>query len=330
MKIALNGFGRLGRSIARVIFANPNVELVGINDVSDWEILAYLLQNDSVHRRLDLPIQYQDGFLCVGNQHIKVFNCANPYDLDFASLGADVVIESSGLFLRREQVQHHLDKGAKRVIFSAPAQDDTPTFVMGVNHHLYNGEPIISNASCTTNALAPICKIFEEHFRIHNAILSTIHSYTNDQNLLDNAHRSDKRRSRNAGLNIIPTTTGSAKALHLVLPTLKGKIDGHSVRVPVADVSMVDLALHLHTRADLKQVNVLFEHYASEGMRGIVSIDDGYRVSSDFIGNPHSVILAKDLSFVMQGEYVKVMGWYDNEWGYANRIVEMAEYICKD
>lgn len=327
MRVAINGFGRMGRSIARVILQTQDVELVGINDVSSWEVLHYLFQNDSVHRKLPFQTRLEENILYVNDTPITLFSCSNPLDLNFGEV--DVVIESTGRFLTQELVSHHLDKGAKRVILSAPSLDDTPTFVLGVNADDYQGESIISNASCTTNALAPICKIIDKHLGIESGILSTIHSYTNDQNLLDNAHRSDFRRSRCAGLNIIPTSTGSAKALHRVLPNLKGKMHGHSLRVPVADVSMVDLALSVSRQTSLEELNALFSQYINSEMRGILGFDTEFRVSSDFIGNPLSSIIAKDLSFVLEGKHLKIMAWYDNEWGYANRIVEMARLICE-
>lgn len=326
LRVAINGFGRMGRSIARVILQSPDVELVGINDVSSWEVLHYLFQNDSVHRKLSAQTRLEGNTMYVNDTPIALFSCANPQELDFGEV--DVVIESSGRFLTQELTSHHLSKGAKRVILSAPSLDDTPTFVLGVNAEQYQGQKIISNASCTTNALAPICKIIDKHFGIESGILSTIHSYTNDQNLLDNAHRSDFRRSRCAGLNIIPTSTGSAKALHRVLPNLKGKMHGHSLRVPVADVSMVDLALKVAKKTNQEELNALFESYIQGEMSGILGFDEEFRVSSDFIGNPLSSIIAKDLSFTLQDNHLKIMAWYDNEWGYANRIVEMARFIC--
>ena len=327
LRVAINGFGRMGRSIARVLLQNPSFELVGINDISSWDVLSYLFAHDTTHRKLPHTLALEGNTLYVDNAPISLYSHANPQELDFGEV--DVVIESSGRFLTQEQTSHHLHKGARKVILSAPSLDDTPTFVLGVNAQDYQGEPIISNASCTTNALAPICKIIDTHLGIESGILSTIHSYTNDQNLLDNAHRSDFRRSRCAGLNIIPTSTGSAKALHRVLPNLKGKMHGHSLRVPVADVSMVDLALQVGKKTTQEELNALFESYIQGEMRGILGFDEEFRVSSDFIGNPLSSIIAKDLSFVLQDNHLKIMAWYDNEWGYANRIVEMARFICE-
>lgn len=303
------------------------MQLVKINDIASWEILYYLFKKDSIHRALAYDIKLEDKYLFLGNHKIALSQASSSDELDFGDV--DVVIEASGQFLTQELVCHHLRKGAKRVILSAPALDETPTFVLGVNHQKYNGEAVISNASCTTNALAPICKILDEHFGIQSGILSTIHSYTNDQNLLDNAHKNDKRRSRAAGLNVIPTSTGSAKALHKVLPNLLGKLHGHSVRVPVANVSMIDLNVKLNQKIYLDELNALLQFYAQGEMNGILALDTEYGVSSDFIGSPLSVTIAQDLSFVVDEDHLKIVGWYDNEWGYANRIVEMARYICQ-
>lgn len=328
IKIALNGFGRLGRSIARVIVQRDDVELVGINDASNWEILAYLLENDSTHGHFPKAIKYEDYKLFIENKHIQTFSFTDPEKLDFSLCDADVVIESSGKFLTQDSVKHHLLKGVKKVIFSAPANDDSPTYVLGVNHHLYQGENIISNASCTTNCLAPICQLMDEYFGIESGVLSTIHSYTNDQNLLDSAHKSDKRRSRAAALNIIPTTTGAAKTLYKVLPNLKNKLDGHSLRVPIIDVSMVDLSLYLSKEVSTQEINQLLEEASKDRFKGILGIDEKYGVSTDFLDDPHSSIVAKDLTFSL-GKMVKIMAWYDNEWGYSNRIVDMAVFISK-
>lgn len=327
IKIAINGFGRLGRSIARVILQSKDVELVAINDVSNWNVLHYLFCNDTIHKTLPYKVDFDGEFFTIRDKKITLLSHSNPIDIDFGTV--DIVIESTGKFLTQDLTSHHLQKGAKKVILSAPALDDTPTFVLGVNDKEYKGEKIISNASCTTNALAPICKILDLHFGIESGILSTVHSYTNDQNLLDNAHRNDFRRSRCAGLNIIPTSTGSAKALYRVLPSLKGKMHGHSLRVPVADVSMVDLNVRVQKAIKVQELNMLFEEYMQGEMRGIIGFDEEYRVSSDFIGNPLSAIIAKDLTFTLQDKHLKIMAWYDNEWGYANRIVEMAKRICE-
>ncbi len=325
LQVAINGFGRLGRAIARAIALRDEVELVGVNDPCNWEILSYLLQNDSTHGRFPKTISYENGSLHIQDQKLRTLSFSDPSDVDFGAV--DVVIESSGRFLTQSLIKHHLQKGAKKVILSAPPQDDMPTFVLGVNAEAYNGEKILSNGSCTTNCLAPLCKILDAHFGIKEGVMTTIHSYTYDQKLLDNAHLSDKRRSRGAAQNIIPTTTGAAKNLYRVLPNLKGKLHGHSLRIPLPDVSMLDLNVNLHTPFDQEKWEALLSHYMQNEMKGILNVDREYRVSLDFLGDAHSCIVARDLSFGL-GNMAKIMAWYDNEWGYANRIVDLACYIA--
>lgn len=325
MTLGINGLGRMGRTILReAIRRGHNIK--ALNDIAKWEILAYLIEFDSAHGTFHHDVSYHNNTLLINNQSIQVSNHSDPKDIDFGEV--DVVIESSGKFLTTESVQHHLQKGAKKIIISAPPQDDTKMFVLGVNHMEYNGQSIISNASCTTNCIAPICAILDKHYGIISATMTTIHSYTNDQNLLDNAHRSDKRRSRAAANNIIPTTTGAAIGLKRVLPNLEGKIHGQSVRVPLIDVSMADLNFYLNKTAKLDEIHTLFESYASDSMKNILSIDSKYRVSSDFLGSTYSSIVAKDLS-VQVGNMLKIMAWYDNESGYANRTLDMAEFILR-
>ncbi|TLD84098.1 type I glyceraldehyde-3-phosphate dehydrogenase [Helicobacter sp. MIT 11-5569] len=329
IKVFINGFGRIGRSIVRVALCEMQdcIEIVGVNDLASPEILSYLLTHDSVHHSKRIT-QDNDSFVFNGVK-IPFSQCKNPSEIDI--LGADVVIEASGLFLSQSDVESHLQKGAKRVIFSAPAKDATKTFVFGVNHTQYQGEKIISNASCTTNALAPVIMLLDEAFGVEKGILTTIHSYTNDQNLIDAAHRKgDFRRSRAAALNIIPTTTGAAKALHLVLPQMKDKLHGHSVRVPVADVSMVDLNVNLNQSATKEAINALFCEAAEGRLKGILGVDREYGVSQDFLDCPLSGVVALDLTFVLAENMAKIMIWYDNEWGYSHRILEMAMYICKE
>lgn len=323
MTLGINGLGRMGRTILREAIKRGHT-IKALNDIAQWEILTYLIEFDSAHGTLSRNISYHNDTLCIDNQKIHVSNHNNPKDIDFGEV--DIVIESSGKFLTTESIKHHLQKGAKKIIISAPPQDDTKTFVLGVNHLEYNGELIISNASCTTNCIAPICAILDKHYGITSATMTTIHSYTNDQNLLDNAHRSDKRRSRAAANNIIPTTTGAAIGLKRVLPNLEGKIHGQSVRVPLIDVSMADLNFYLNKATKLDEIHALLESYANDSMKGILSIDSKYRVSSDFLGSAYSSIVAKDLS-VQVGNMLKIMAWYDNESGYANRILDMAEFI---
>ena len=337
LKIGLNGLGRLGRSIVREGLKRGDVEFVGLHDIANGEMLAYLLENDSVHKRVFESVTFTPKNEHYGILHfypisphrqkatIPLFCNLAREELDLSN--ASVVIESSGKFLDSASMQTHLQKGVKKIIISAPAIDDTPTFVLGVNEECYNNEPVISNASCTTNCLAPICKVLDYEFGIQSGVLSTIHSYTYDQNLLDNAHRSDKRRARTAALNIIPTSTGAAKALYKVLPNLKDKLHGHSLRVPVADVSMVDFSVKLDKNPSAKEINDALSYASKTNMNKILQIDEKFRVSSDFIDNPYSAIVASDLTLTLPNGLAKIMAWYDNECGYANRILDMAKFI---
>lgn len=329
LKIALNGFGRIGRCVTRLIAMRSDVELVAINDMASIEMMLYLLQNDSVHGQFGIDVAViGEDYLQIGGRKVRIFSEKNPENLDFASLGAEVVFECSGLFLTGALTRHHLDKGIKKVILSAPTQDSAiATFVLGVNEHLYNGEEIISNASCTTNCLGPIAKIIDETFGIEKGLMTTIHAYTNGQAIIDSAHGSDMRRSRAAALNMIPTTTGAAKAISLVLPSLEGKLHGQSVRVPTADVSMVDLNVLTSRSTSKEELSNLFKSYANGSLKGILEVDERYRVSQDFVGSPYSATVANDLIQVIDGNMIKIMAWYDNEWGYSNRLIEMALFM---
>ena len=329
IKIFINGFGRIGRTIARIALCEmqDKISIVGVNDPENAEILSYLLAHDSVHNVDKIQQEFKEGKYIFNGCEIPFSQHKNPKDIDI--LDADVVLEASGLFLTQKEVESHLAKGAKRVIFTAPAKDSTKTFVLGVNHTKYSGEKIISNASCTTNALAPIVMLLDEAFSVENGILTTIHSYTNDQNLIDAAHRkNDFRRSRAAAINMIPTTTGAAKALHLVLPNMQGRLHGHSVRVPAPNVSMVDLSVLLKNKADKEAINNLFIEASKGRLAGILGVDSNYGVSQDFLNCPLSGIVALDLTFNL-GNMAKIMAWYDNEWGYSHRVLEMAIYILK-
>lgn len=331
IRVFINGFGRIGRSIVRIALCEMqnSIEIVGINDLSNPEILAYLFARDSVHQCNKVSQSFDGKNFIFNGSKIPFFQQKIPQNIDIC--GADVVIEASGLFLTQGEVESHLQKGAKRVIFSAPAKDDTKTFVLGVNHMDYKGEEIISNASCTTNALAPVVMLLDKAFGVENGILTTIHSYTNDQNLIDAAHsKGDFRRSRAAAINIIPTTTGAAKALHLVLPQMKDRLHGHSVRVPVPNVSMVDLNVNLKRGVTKEEINALFCEAAEDSLNGILGVDREYGVSQDFLNCPLSGVVALDLTFVIAENMAKIMTWYDNEWGYSHRILEMALYICKE
>jgi len=330
LKIAVNGFGRIGRCVTRIISTRDDVELVAINDLADIDMLIYLLENDSVHGNFKCEVSQVDkNSISIDGKKVKIYSESNPKKLDFAKCGVDIVIECSGKFLTKEFVQHHIDKGVKKVIFSAPAQDDTPTFVLGVNEDKYDGQNIISNASCTTNCLGPIAKILDDAFGIEKGLMTTIHSYTNDQSILDVMHKTDKRRSRAAGVNIIPTSTGAAKALKLVLPQLEGKLHGQSVRVPTPDVSMVDLNVVLNRNTSTQEVNKLFDNFANTKLKNIILVDKKMKVSQDIVGSSYSATIAHDLTQVIGGNMLKVMAWYDNEWGYSNRLIEMALYITK-
>jgi len=332
LKIAINGFGRIGRSVTRVIAEREDVELVAINDMASIEMMLYLLQNDSVHGPFAGEAAVFDAdHLLIGGKRVRVFGEKDPEKLDFAALGAEVVFECSGLFLTGASTRHHLDKGVKKVILSAPTQDNAiPTYVLGVNEHLYRGEAIISNASCTTNCLGPIAKILEETFGIEKGLMTTIHAYTNGQAIIDSAHGTDMRRSRAAGVNMVPTTTGAAKAISLVLPSLEGKLHGQSVRVPTPDVSMVDLNVLVKRNTTKEELSALFKSYALNQLKGILEVDERYRVSQDFVGSSFSATVAEDLIQVIDGNLIKIMAWYDNEWGYSNRLVEMALFISKN
>jgi len=330
LKIAINGFGRIGRCVTRVISMRDDVELVAINDLATIDMMLYLLENDSVHGSFKSEvIQIDENHISIDSKKIKIYSEKNPNKLNFVECGADVVIECSGKFLSKDLVQHHIDKGIKKVIFSAPAEDNTPTFVLGVNEEKYNGEDIISNASCTTNCLGPIAKILDDEYGIEKGLMTTIHSYTNDQSILDVTHAKDKRRARAAGVNIIPTSTGAAKALKLVLPQLDGKLHGQSVRVPTPDVSMVDFNVVLNRNTTTQEVNELFNNFANTKLKDIILIDNKMRVSQDIVGSTYSSIIAQDLTQVIGGNMLKIMAWYDNEWGYSNRLVDMALYIIK-
>ncbi len=329
LKIAINGYGRIGRSVARIISKRDDVELVAINDLAGPETLEYLTRFDSVHGPIDENVGLENGNLLMGEECIKIFQESEPQKLRFADVGADVVLECSGRFLRSDILKVHIRHGVKRVIISAPAEDDTPTYVFGVNADSYKGEQIISNASCTTNCLGPIARIIDETYGIQSGLMTTIHAYTGGQNLIDAASQRDKRRCRAAAVNLIPTTTHAAEAIYKVLPSLKGRLHGRSVRVPTPDVSLMDLNLVLKKSASVDEVNFLFLEQSRGEMNGILGIDRHYGVSQDFCGDTRSCIVAEDLTQVIDGKMLKIMAWYDNEWGYANRLVEMALHIMK-
>ncbi|MDX9814292.1 MAG: type I glyceraldehyde-3-phosphate dehydrogenase [Sulfurimonas sp.] len=330
LKIAINGFGRIGRCVARIASKRDDVEIVAINDMADIDMMMYLLKNDSVHGTFGKNVeQIDENHIAIDGKKIRVFNDRDPKNLDFAGCGAELVLECTGVFLTQKDAQVHIDKGIKKVLFSAPAKDDTPTFVIGVNEHLYAGQNIVSNASCTTNCLGPVAKVLDDAFGIEKGLMTTIHSYTNDQNILDVKHSKDKRRARAGAINMIPTTTGAAKAIGLVLPQLQGKLHGQSVRVPTPDVSMVDLNVVVSKNTTKDEVNAAFNKAANSSLKDILLIDKDMRVSQDFVGCEYSSIVAEDLTQVIDGNMVKIMAWYDNEWGYSTRLIDMAVYISK-
>ncbi len=331
LKIAINGFGRIGRSIARLITLHADVELVAINDVMDVDMMVYLLVHDSVHGSFNQDVEIiNDDYIKVNTNKIRISHKNHPKEIDFKKSGAELVIECTGLFLKYDDAKFYIQNGIKNVIFSAPTKDETtPTFILGVNEHEYKGQDIISNASCTTNCLAPIAKIIDDNFGIEKGLMTTIHSYTNDQNILDARHHKDIRRTRAAAINMIPTSTGAAKAISRVLPKLAGKLHGQSVRVPIPDVSMMDLNLILKTDVTKQHISMVLKQAANKKLKGILLIDEQMRVSQDFVNSTYSAIVADDLIQVIGKNMIKIMAWYDNEWGYSNRLIEMALYITR-
>ena len=323
IRVGINGFGRIGRLVLRAA-RDEDIEIVGINDLTDARTLAHLLKYDSIHGPYPGSVEAADQAIAIDGVTIPVSAERDPADLPWTSLGAQIVVESTGHFAHREGGQKHLDAGAERVIISAPAKDPDITLVLGVNGDDYDPDNhrIVSNASCTTNCLAPICKVLNDEWGIEAGWMTTIHAYTNDQVILDFPHK-DLRRARAAALSMIPTSTGAAKAIGLVLPELKGKLDGYAMRVPTADVSIVDLSIKLTRSTDADAINAAMKR-ASEGpMKGILQYCDEPLVSIDFRGNPHSSILDAMNTRVMDGNFAKVLSWYDNEWGYASRVVDL-------
>lgn len=330
LKVAINGFGRIGRCVARIIDERDDIELVAVNDTAERSMTKQLLKYDSVHGAFGGDVEILDNDkMKIGKSTVQMYATRDPKELPFASLGVDLVLECTGAFLTQEKAQVFIDSGIKKVLFSAPAKDDTPTFVMGVNEQEYKGQAIVSNASCTTNCLGPVAKILDDNFGIQKGLMTTIHAYTNDQNILDVKHSKDLRRARAAAVNMIPTTTGAAKAIGLVLPKLQGKLHGQSVRVPTPNVSMVDLNVLVGKKTTKEEINALFKANANGKLKGILEFDENFRVSQDFQTSSFSGTVAADLTQVIDGDMVKVMAWYDNEWGYSNRLLDMALYISK-
>ena len=326
IKAAINGTGRIGMIVAKIITSRDDIELVAINTTAKPDMLEYLFKYDSVHTGVDAKV-IDDNTIMINGKKVTMFSTRDPQELDFGSAGAEVVIECTGVFLTTEKAQSYLKNGVKKVVMSAPAKDDTPTYVLNINTDEYKGEAIISNASCTTNCLAPICKVLDDEFGIENGLMTTIHAYTNDQNVLDVKHSKDQRRARAAAVNMIPTTTGAAKAIALVMPQLKGKLNGYAMRVPTPDVSIVDLTVNLKKDVTIEDLNTAFDKAAEGSFAGLIEIDRDKRVSSDFIGSSYSATYVPDMTSVVDGKTVKVLAWYDNEWGYSSRLVDMCVFV---
>ncbi|ANB60259.1 type I glyceraldehyde-3-phosphate dehydrogenase [Anoxybacteroides amylolyticum] len=329
VKIGINGFGRIGRNVFRAALKNPNVEVVAVNDLTDAKTLAHLLKYDSVHGTLDAEVSVNGNNLVVNGKEIIVKAERDPAQLGWGELGVDIVVESTGRFTKREDAAKHLEAGAKKVIISAPATNEDITIVMGVNQDKYDpaNHHVISNASCTTNCLAPFAKVLHEKFGIIRGMMTTVHSYTNDQQILDLPHK-DLRRARAAAESIIPTSTGAAKAVALVLPELKGKLNGMAMRVPTPNVSVVDLVAELEKEVTVEEVNAALKAAAEGELKGILAYNEEPLVSRDYNGNPASSTIDALSTMVMEGKMVKVISWYDNETGYSHRVVDLAEYIA--
>src|SRR5688572_3941491 len=331
IKVAINGFGRIGRNILRAAKKyDAGFDIVGVNDITDNETLAHLLKYDSVHGKYPGSVEAAGDGLVVDGDKIRVTAEKDPANLPWKELGVDIVFEGTGRFTDREGAAKHLTAGARKVIITAPAKGEDITIVMGVNNDKYDHDKhhVISNASCTTNCLAPVVKVLRDSFGFKRGLMLTVHSYTNDQNILDLPHK-DLRRARAAGMSIIPTTTGAAKATSLVIPEVKGKIDGMAMRVPTPDVSVVDLTAELDKVVTVEQINDAFKKAAAGDLKGVLAVSDEPLVSVDYIGNPNSSIVDLLSTFVVQDSLVKVMAWYDNEWGYSVRCVDLAKYIAK-
>ena len=329
VKVGINGFGRIGRNIFRTSLGDPDIDFVAVNDLTDTRTLAHLLKYDSVLGNLDHQITSTENGISVEGEEFRVFSQRDPAAIDWESVGAEIVIESTGIFTKAEDAKKHLHGSVKKVIISAPAKNEDITIVLGVNEERYDpaAHHIVSNASCTTNCLAPVAKVVHEKFGIKSAQMTTIHSYTNDQQLLDLPHK-DLRRARAAALSMIPTSTGAAKAVALVLPELKGKFDGISVRVPTPNVSLVDVVMDLEKETTAEEVNRAFKDAANEELRGILDFSEEPLVSVDYKRNPNSSIVDAEYTKVIGGTMLKVLSWYDNEWGYSCRVRDLIKYIA--
>ena len=328
IQVGINGFGRIGRNLFRAALNEPEINFVAVNDLTDPKTLAHLLKYDSIHGRFEGTVEAGDGEIIVNGKAIKVLSERDPANLPWGKLGVDIAVESTGIFTKRADAEKHINAGAKKVIISAPATDEDITIVLGVNDDKY--EPgkhhIISNASCTTNCLAPVAKVLHEKFKISRGLMTTTHAYTNDQKILDLPH-SDLRRARAAAVSMIPTSTGAAKAVSLVLPELKGKLDGMAIRVPIKDISVVDLVAELETDVTVEEVNAALKEAADGALKGILEYTEEPLVSIDFLGNPASSTVDALSTKVLGKRMVKVLSWYDNEWGFSCRMVDMIKKV---
>jgi glyceraldehyde 3-phosphate dehydrogenase len=330
IKVGINGFGRIGRNVVRAALDRPHIDFVAANDLTDTKTLAHLLKYDSILGPLHEDVKAQGDCIIVKGKGIRIFAVKDPAELDWSSLGAQIVIESTGKFTDKKDAAKHLHGTVKKVIISAPAKDEDITIVLGVNENKYDPakDNVISNASCTTNCLAPVVKVLHEKFGIEKGSMTTIHSYTNDQNVLDSPHK-DLRRARAAALNMIPTTTGAAKAIALVMPELKGKLDGYAMRVPTPNVSVVDLVVLTSRNTTAEEVNKALQDAANGPLKGILAYTEDPVVSTDMMHNPNSSIVDAGMTKVLGGNLVHVIAWYDNEWGYSMRIVDLVEFLAK-
>jgi len=330
VKVGINGFGRIGRNVFRAAMDNPEVDIVAVNDLTDAKTLAHLLKYDSVHGVLDADIRAEEGKFSVNGKEIKVLAEKDPASLPWRDLGVDIVVESTGRFTHRDEASKHLRAGAKKVVISAPGKEVDATIVMGVNHDDYDPEKhhVISNASCTTNCLAPVVKVINDSLGIEKGVMTTVHSYTNDQQILDLPHK-DLRRARAANMSMIPTTTGAAKAVGLVIPEMQGKLNGFAIRVPTPNVSLVDFVAVVRNETSAEQVNEALKSASRGDFKGILGYSEAPLVSRDYYGDSHSSIVDAMSTLVMEGNLVKVMAWYDNEWGYSCRVLDLVMYITK-
>lgn len=327
IKVGINGFGRIGRLVFRAAQEREDIQVVAINDLIDVEYMAYMLKYDTVHGRFNGSIEIKDGSLVVNGNPIRVTAQKNPADIKWGEVDVDFVVESTGLFLTKELCQAHLDGGAKKVMMSAPSKDDTPMFVYGVNHKEYAGQNIVSNASCTTNCLAPVVKILHDNFGLIEGLMTTVHAITNTQKSVDAPSVKDWRGGRAASANIIPSSTGAAKAVGRVIPAMQGKLTGMSFRVPTVNVSVVDLTCRLEKPTTFEEIKRVMKEASENEFKGILGYTEEAVVSSDFIGDARTSIFDADASIMLNSNFVKVVSWYDNEWGYSNKILEMISFI---